>query len=104
MELGLLLLVVLGLLIAGVMMGAIMKLVSAVITGLVIGFLARLAMPGHREIGLVRTIAYGVVGSMAGGALAGLLHMHTWGLRLLLQIGVAAALVAVTNNNRLRGP
>ena len=41
-------------------------IISAVIVGLIIGALARLIMPGKQNIGVIMTIALGVLGSLAG--------------------------------------
>jgi uncharacterized membrane protein YeaQ/YmgE (transglycosylase-associated protein family) len=46
--------------------------------GLIAGFVARALVPGKDDIGILRTIALGVVGSVVGGFLVGLL---TGGLR-----------------------
>ncbi|MGH3586479.1 MAG: GlsB/YeaQ/YmgE family stress response membrane protein, partial [Pseudonocardia sp.] len=46
--------------------------------GLVAGFIARAVVPGKDDIGLLRTVLLGVVGSVVGGFLLGLL---TGGLR-----------------------
>lgn len=72
---------------------ALWALVSMVVTGLIIGGLGRLVVPGTQAIGLLPTALIGVVGSVLGTFLGALLH--TGGLvTLLLQIAVAAALVA----------
>jgi uncharacterized membrane protein YeaQ/YmgE (transglycosylase-associated protein family) len=41
-------------------------IISAVIVGLIIGALARLIMPGKQNIGVIMTIALGVLGSFIG--------------------------------------
>jgi uncharacterized membrane protein YeaQ/YmgE (transglycosylase-associated protein family) len=41
-------------------------IISAVIVGLIIGALARLIMPGKQNIGVIMTIALGVMGSFIG--------------------------------------
>ncbi|MGH3675148.1 MAG: GlsB/YeaQ/YmgE family stress response membrane protein [Mycobacterium sp.] len=41
-------------------------ILSAVIAGLIIGALARLILPGKQNIGLIMTIALGVVGALIG--------------------------------------
>jgi uncharacterized membrane protein YeaQ/YmgE (transglycosylase-associated protein family) len=41
-------------------------IISAVFVGLIIGALARLVMPGKQNIGVIMTIALGVVGSLVG--------------------------------------
>ncbi|HEX9177763.1 MAG TPA: GlsB/YeaQ/YmgE family stress response membrane protein [Mycobacterium sp.] len=41
-------------------------IITAIIGGLIIGALARLAMPGKQNIGIIMTIVLGVVGSFLG--------------------------------------
>ena len=52
------------------MLGAILSLV---VSGLIIGLLARFAVPGKDPLKLWQTIVLGVAGSFLGGAVAGLL-------------------------------
>ncbi len=103
MELGLLLLAVLGLVVAFALMGAVLKVISALISGLVIGALARAVLPGEQDIGLARTLGYGMVGALVGGLVADQMHLM-WLFRLGVQVALAAGLVAVTSRNRLKGP
>lgn len=78
---------------AGAAVGAV---ISAAIAGLVIGGLGRLVVPGRQRIGLLATILLGLVGSVGGGLLG-----HAIGVggvaTLLLEIGIAAALVALVS-------
>jgi len=75
-------------------------LISAVVTGLVIGALARLLVPGTRGLGIAPTILLGLVGSIVGGFLGN--HVLGLGglLTVLLEIGVAAVAVALFANHR----
>jgi uncharacterized membrane protein YeaQ/YmgE (transglycosylase-associated protein family) len=52
------------------MLGAILSLV---VSGLIIGLLARFAVPGKDPLPLWQTILLGVAGSLLGGVVAGLL-------------------------------
>ena len=52
-----------------VMLGAI---VSLLVSGLIIGVLARFAVPGKDPLKLWQTILLGIVGSLLGGLVAGL--------------------------------
>lgn len=74
---------------------ALATVISAIIVGLVIGALGRLVVPGRQSIGLLATLLLGLIGSIVGGYIGG----HVLGLdrvlRILLEIGVAGALVAV---------
>jgi uncharacterized membrane protein YeaQ/YmgE (transglycosylase-associated protein family) len=49
------------------------------IWGLVVGALARLALPGPDPMGIFATIGLGLAGSFVGGLLAGLLWARTAG-------------------------
>ncbi|MCE9606993.1 MAG: GlsB/YeaQ/YmgE family stress response membrane protein [Planctomycetia bacterium] len=44
------------------------------IFGLIVGLLARLLVPGRQAMGLLATMALGVVGSLIGGAITWMIH------------------------------
>lgn len=75
-----------------------MSFLWAIIAGLIIGLLAKLVLPGRQPIPLWLTIVLGIVGGMAGNALASGFDVRDTGgidwIRHLFQIGVAAALIA----------
>ncbi|MEZ5236048.1 MAG: GlsB/YeaQ/YmgE family stress response membrane protein [Acidimicrobiia bacterium] len=48
-------------------------LISVAISGLIVGALARAVIPGRQEIGIFPTIGLGLVGSILGGIVGGLL-------------------------------
>ena len=50
------------------------------LSGLIIGALARLAVPGPDPMSIWRTIALGIVGSLLGGIVAQLLGLGTGGI------------------------
>lgn len=52
------------------MLGAVLSLV---VSGLIIGLLARFAVPGKDPLKLWQTILFGIAGSLVGGLVAGLL-------------------------------
>lgn len=69
--------------------------ISTLLTGLIIGALGRLVVPGMQPIGFVATFACGVVGALLGRAI-GHKALHVGGFAtLLIEIGVAAVVVAV---------
>jgi uncharacterized membrane protein YeaQ/YmgE (transglycosylase-associated protein family) len=47
-----------------------MGIIGFLIAGLIIGALARLLMPGRQKIGLLWTLLLGVAGSLIGGTIA----------------------------------
>ena len=56
----------------------IFTIIGWLVFGLVVGFIARALVPGRDDIGVLRTIVLGVIGSVVGGFVFGLL---TGGLR-----------------------
>lgn len=67
---------------------------SALFTGIVIGALGRLVVPGRQAIGCLFTILLGILGAVGGAALA--VQLDVGGLvTFALQVLVAAVLVAL---------
>jgi uncharacterized membrane protein YeaQ/YmgE (transglycosylase-associated protein family) len=79
-------------------------LISLLISGLVIGALGRLAIPGRNPMGILMTIVVGIVGSLAGGFIGTALHLGT-ALTFAAAVLVAAGLVylVTVNSSRRRG-
>jgi len=75
----------------------ISTIISALLAGLIIGPLARLAIPGKQNISLIGTILSGAVGSLAGSFLANVLGVgETSGIDWIqLGLSVAAGALAV---------
>jgi uncharacterized membrane protein YeaQ/YmgE (transglycosylase-associated protein family) len=73
---------------------------TAILIGVVVGVLGRLALPGKQQIGMLLTILVGIVSALVGTALARAIGIPTatngvdW-LELLVQVLVAAAGVAL---------
>lgn len=85
---------------------ALWAILSTVIVGLVLGALGRLVVPGIQPIGFLATVGAGLCGSIVGGFVGQhVLHVHWFGT-LLLEIAIAAVLVALMagNSRRLRTP
>jgi uncharacterized membrane protein YeaQ/YmgE (transglycosylase-associated protein family) len=47
-----------------------MQILGLIIIGIVIGVLARLALPGRQHIGVLPTILFGIAGAIVGGVIA----------------------------------
>jgi uncharacterized membrane protein YeaQ/YmgE (transglycosylase-associated protein family) len=64
------------------------------VSGFIVGGLARLAVPGPDPMPLWRTIALGILGSLLGGLIAGLLDVGgSGGIFLLSLVGAVVLLV-----------
>ena len=50
-------------------------IISAIVIGLIIGVLGRLALPGRQNISIILTILVGIVAALVGTALAGALDV-----------------------------
>ncbi|WP_407561769.1 GlsB/YeaQ/YmgE family stress response membrane protein [Streptomyces sp. 184] len=81
-------------------------IISAVIVGIVIGLLGRLVLPGRQHIGVLWTIAVGIVAAFIGTAVAaGFGVANTDGVdwvEWLFQIALAAFGVAAVDRVKLR--
>jgi uncharacterized membrane protein YeaQ/YmgE (transglycosylase-associated protein family) len=97
-----LLVVILVLLLAGSLIGLAFSLLWLALTGLVIGALGRLVLPGRQNISLVATALVGIAASLLGGILANLFDVG-WIIQFLVAVALAAigiALFASTEHRR----
>ncbi len=67
-------------------------MIGFIIAGLIIGALARLLKPGKQNLGIVATLLLGLVGSVVGGLVANLLG--TGGIFELNVLGFVVAVLA----------
>ena len=76
------------------------------VTGLIVGGLAHLLVPGRNRIGIIRTLAVGIVGALVGGFLtAALLGPGHVVVTFLVALVVAALLIsAITRTSVRRSP
>jgi uncharacterized membrane protein YeaQ/YmgE (transglycosylase-associated protein family) len=85
-----LLIVILVLLLAGSLIGLAFSLLWLALTGLVIGALGRLVLPGRQNISLLATALIGIAASLLGGILANLFDVGS-----IIQFLVAVVLAAI---------
>lgn len=64
-------------------------IISAIVVGLIIGALARLAVPGRQPMGLLATLLLGLVGAFIGAAI-GYAITNSFIVVLILQVAIAA--------------
>jgi uncharacterized membrane protein YeaQ/YmgE (transglycosylase-associated protein family) len=72
-------------------------MIGSLIAGLVIGALARLIKPGKQDLGLLATLGLGLVGSLIGGTIAWMLGTGSiWELDFLgFVLAVVAAVLLI---------
>jgi uncharacterized membrane protein YeaQ/YmgE (transglycosylase-associated protein family) len=98
-----LLVVILALLLAGSLVGLALELLWLAITGLIVGGLGRLVLPGRREVGLLATALVGIAASLLGGILADLFDAG-WLVRFLVAVALAAiGITLLSSTERGRG-
>lgn len=81
-------------------------IISALIIGIVVGVLGRLVLPGRQRIGLLLTLAVGIVAALLGTFVAGLFGVDDtrgidW-IELAIQVGFAAVGVGLVDGLRSR--
>jgi uncharacterized membrane protein YeaQ/YmgE (transglycosylase-associated protein family) len=89
-----LVIVVLALLLAGSLIGLAFSLLWLALTGLIIGALGRLVLPGRHEISLLATALVGIAASLLGGILADLFDVG-WLIQFLVAVALAAIGITV---------
>ena len=81
-------------------------IISAIVIGIVIGVLGRLVVPGRQRIGILWTIAVGIVAALIGSALAAAFGVaDTKGVdwvEWLIQIALAALGVVALDRAKAR--
>ncbi len=86
-------------------------MIGFLVAGLIIGALARLIKPGKQDLGILATLGLGVVGSIIGGLIASVLGTGSiWELNIIgfvaavgaavLLVGVAEAMVGGKSSSR----
>jgi uncharacterized membrane protein YeaQ/YmgE (transglycosylase-associated protein family) len=78
------------------------SILGYIVVGSIIGLLARLLVPGRDPIGLLGTLAIGIVGAVLGGWLAGAFFKETDGVDWLASIGVAVLLILLVRSGSRR--
>jgi uncharacterized membrane protein YeaQ/YmgE (transglycosylase-associated protein family) len=83
----------------------LLTIIGWVVFGLIVGFIARALVPGRDDIGVLKTIALGVLGSVLGGILFGLLTVGLRGFHPAGWIGsvIGAVIVLLLYNKFVLG-
>lgn len=77
-------------------------IIGFIITGLIVGALGRLVVPGRNPIGIGMTIVLGIVGAIVGGVVAHLIGLGAV-LTFVVAVVVAAVLVYAMSGSTRRG-
>ena len=85
-----LIIIIIALLLAGSLIGLAFSLLWLGLTGLIIGALGRLVLPGRHDISLLATALVGIAASLLGGILADVFDVGR-----IVQFLVAVALAAI---------
>ena len=82
------------------------SIIGYIVVGAIVGVLARLVVPGDDPMGIVGTIALGIVGAVIGGWAAGAIFKDTAGVDWIASVVAAVILVllwrAVSGNRGAR--
>ncbi len=82
----------------------ILTIIGWLVFGLIAGFIARALVPGKDNIGLVRTILIGIVGSVVGGFIVGALTVGIRGFHPTGWIGsIIGAIIVLVIYNKVTG-
>jgi uncharacterized membrane protein YeaQ/YmgE (transglycosylase-associated protein family) len=84
-----LIIVILALLLAGSVIGLAWSLLWLAATGLFIGALGRLVLPGKQDISILMTVLIGIAASLLGGILANVFNVG-WIIQFLVAVALAA--------------
>ncbi|HET7808886.1 MAG TPA: GlsB/YeaQ/YmgE family stress response membrane protein [Gaiellaceae bacterium] len=93
-----LLVIIAVLLFGGILLGLALELIWLAITGLIVGGLGRLVLPGRQNVGLLTTALVGIAASLLGGILGDIFNAG-WIIRFLVAIALAAIGIALLNNS-----
>jgi uncharacterized membrane protein YeaQ/YmgE (transglycosylase-associated protein family) len=82
-------------------------MIGFLVAGLIIGAIARLLLPGRQKIGLLWTLALGVIGSLIGGTIANALRSGSiWELNFVgfvCAVGASLIVLAIAERAALTG-
>jgi uncharacterized membrane protein YeaQ/YmgE (transglycosylase-associated protein family) len=82
----------------------VLTILGWIVFGLIVGFIARAVVPGRDDIGILRTVVLGIVGSVVGGLIAGLLTVGIRGFHPAGWIGsVIGAVIVLLIYNKVSG-
>ena len=98
-----LLIVIALLLLTGSLVGLAFSLLWLAFTGLVIGALGRLVLPGQQDVSLPATVLIGIAASLLGGILANLFDVG-WLIQFLVAVALAAIGITLFASEQRRRP
>ena len=79
-----------------------MEIIGLILTGLIVGALGRLAIPGPNPMGIGMTILIGIGGALLGGIVGFLIFGRGFNGSFLLAVAAAALIVWLLQRNQNR--
>jgi uncharacterized membrane protein YeaQ/YmgE (transglycosylase-associated protein family) len=77
----------------GIITDVVIFIIWLCVIGLIIGAIARLLLPGRDNIGILGTIALGILGSFVGGFLENLIEYHTASVHTFHATGLIGSVI-----------
>ena len=78
------------------------SIIGYIVVGAIVGVLARFLVPGRDDMGIIATIALGIIGAVIGGWLAGAVFEDTAGVDWIASVLAAIGLVLLARAVRSR--
>lgn len=83
---------------------AVWNIIQWIVVGLIAGFIARALVPGKDDIGIIRTIIFGMLGSLVGGLIWFFVTFGAGGLHRVGFIGsIIGAIIVLVIYNKVTG-
>ena len=80
-------------------MSILALIISTVVTGLIVGALGRLALPGPNPMSVGMTIAVGIGGAFVGGVIGSVIGAGAWVI-IILQVLATAGIIYFMERRR----
>ncbi len=93
-----LLIIIAALLLTGSLIGLAFSLLWLALTGLIIGGLGRVVLPGRHDVSVLATVLIGIAASLLGGILANLFDVG-WLIQFLVAVALAAIGITVFSSS-----
>jgi len=83
----------------------ILHLIWSIVTGFIVGLIARAVVPGADKMGFIMTTLLGIIGSLVGGVIGGVVSPPKTGAKIHpagILLSIVGAVIVLFLYNRLR--